>query len=237
MAGPKTSLRERIVEATMQMVADEGWRGCSLDDLLARTGAERPAFYREFDDLYSVIAAASRRLDGEMLAAADFEPEETVRDRLFALIMARFDAAKPWRQAIARLARAAATDPLLAALGLRSLHHTAARALETAGLTTAGLFGPGRVAAFVAGVLLPSSRVWLADDSEDLARTMAELDRRLGQAEGLAGRAGPLAGRRPESPREKHARETAPPSEGAHGGRPRRGRGRTSDPGSQKEER
>jgi len=233
MASPKTSLRETIIDATMQMVEDEGWGGCTVDDLLARTGAERAAFYGEFDDLYSVISAASRRLDGAMLAAADFEPEEGVRDRVFALIMARFDAAKPWRQAIARLARAAATDPILAALGLRSLHHTAARALETAGVATGGPLGSGRIAGLVAGVLLPAARVWLRDDGEDLARTMAELDRRLGRVERLAGRMGPLSGAPADTSREGRESTPAPQPEIGVKERSHRGRGGASDTGSQ----
>jgi len=203
MSSGAETVRDRVIETAMQAVAEEGWRNCSLEVIIARSEVDPQAVYREFGDSYSVIAAAAWRLDGAMLeAAADFDPEEQTRDRLFALLMARFDAARPWRRAIERLSRAALSDPMLAAIGLRSLRHTAELALRTAGIATTGPFAPVRVSGFAMGVLLPAGRAWLKDDSEDLSRTMTELDNRLRQAERLAARMGPIKGghaRRPEA--------------------------------------
>jgi hypothetical protein len=48
----------------------------------------------------------------------------------------------------------------------------------------------------LAGIYVRVFNVWLKDDSADLARTLAELDRRLQQAEGLARWLRGLRGRR-----------------------------------------
>jgi hypothetical protein len=61
--------------------------------------------------------------------------------------------------------------------------------LEAAGLSTAGLRGRLRVRA-LAVLYLSVLRVFLRDDSEDLAKTMAALDRRLRQAEPWLGLGG-----------------------------------------------
>jgi hypothetical protein len=57
--------------------------------------------------------------------------------------------------------------------------------LEAAGISASGLKGAlrlkGLLAIYVAGL-----RVFANDESEDLAKTMAEVDKRLGQAERLS---------------------------------------------------
>jgi hypothetical protein len=50
--------------------------------------------------------------------------------------------------------------------------------LREAGLSDTGLHGRLRVAALL-GVWMATQRVWLRDDTDDRARTMAALDRHL----------------------------------------------------------
>jgi len=195
-AAAPQSVRERVIEAAMEVIAVHGWRHADIEAVLAAAGVSERDFYGEFDGLGAVIAGGSRRLDAAMLEACDdFEPGESVRDKLFALLMARFDAAQPWREATARLVRAAPTDPRLGAVGMRALSAAATRALEAAGVNPHGFLGPGRVHTLVVSVLLPVGRVWLKDDTAEMGKTMAELDKRLGQMERLASWLGPLAGR------------------------------------------
>nr|WP_292064952.1 hypothetical protein [Brevundimonas sp. UBA7664] len=82
-------------------------------------------------------------------------------------------------------------DPLAALCFAESgLKRSLDWALAAAQLDAASLRGAVRRKALGA-IYLDTLRVWLADDSADLARTMAHLDKRLGQAEGgLAGRSG-----------------------------------------------
>ncbi len=61
--------------------------------------------------------------------------------------------------------------------------------LEAAGLSSAGIRGRFRVRA-LAVLYLCVLRVFVRDDSEDLAKTMAALDRRLRQAEPWLGLGG-----------------------------------------------
>jgi hypothetical protein len=61
--------------------------------------------------------------------------------------------------------------------------------LEAAGVSTAGLRGRLRVRA-LAVLYLSELRVFLRDDTEDLSKTMAALDRRLRQAEPWLGLGG-----------------------------------------------
>ena len=77
-----------------------------------------------------------------------------------------------------------ATPNAFAAL-LCQLRRSLSLTLEAAGISASGLKGAlrlkGLLAIYVAGL-----RVFANDESEDLAKTMAEVDKRLGQAERLS---------------------------------------------------
>jgi hypothetical protein len=100
--------------------------------------------------------------------------------------MLRFDALAPHKKAVASILADVPADPLAALTEARPLLRSMAWMLEAAGLSAAGLGGCLRVHG-LAGVYLATLRVWLGDDSSDLARTMAALDRNLRRAESLVG--------------------------------------------------
>src|SRR5438874_12889581 len=52
------AMRERIVQAAAELVAEKGAAGVSLDDVRARTGASRSQLYHYFDDRDDLIRAA-----------------------------------------------------------------------------------------------------------------------------------------------------------------------------------
>ena len=92
--------------------------------------------------------------------------------------MRRFDALHPYRDAMEVLGRELPGDPMAAlALGT-GLLRSMAWMLEAAGIATHGLRGAVAVK-LTAGAYAATLRVWLSDDTPDLAQTMATLDRRL----------------------------------------------------------
>lgn len=114
-----------------------------------------------------------------MLAAPpEKEAGEHPRDRLFDLLMRRFDALQPYRPALSVLARELPTDPCTAFLAGGRLLRSMAWMLEAGGIATAGIGGAIAVR-LAAAAYLATFRVWLRDESTDLGPTMAALDRRL----------------------------------------------------------
>jgi hypothetical protein len=100
--------------------------------------------------------------------------------------MRRYEALAPHKAALSAILRHGCRHPLAALCGIPGLLHSMAWMLEAAGISTAGLAGMLR-AKGLAAVHLATLRVWLRDDSPDMARTMAALDRNLKRAESLAG--------------------------------------------------
>lgn len=172
-------LRAAVLDAAVALLAARGWRAFTLEELAAKTGHDAVELRRLFATPHDVLVALAERADAAMCdAARSFAPGDSAHDRLHALLFARFAAAAGEREAIRRLLPATACDPLLAAVHLRNLHATATRALTLAGLAADGpLRRLAAIKLLAAGVIMPVLPVWLGDDSTDLARTDAALDR------------------------------------------------------------
>ena len=105
-----------------------------------------------------------------------------IREKILEAILHRFEVYAPYRVQIQALNRAARARPDLAlALGL-GLQAVTRRMLAMAGDNCDDWRGLMRVKGVV-GVVMVVARVWMKDNSPDLAPTMKELDRRLQQAE------------------------------------------------------
>lgn len=175
-----------LVGLAFTLIGERGWRGFSFAELARRAELPLAQVYAELPDRGALLRSLGRRLDAEMLAVEASELEGmSPRERVFELIMRRFDAMAPVKPALRSLARDGARDPGLTAAGLCNVGRLATRLLdaaETRDGPTAHLIARHVLAAIYVRVF----NVWLDDDTVDLARTLAELDRRLQQAEGMA---------------------------------------------------
>src|SRR5690606_32073688 len=117
------------------------------------------------------------------------------RDRLFDVIMRRLDVLQPHKEALGVILRDQLRDPLTTVCGFSRLARSMAVTLEAAGFSTSGIRGVLRLKGLSA-VYLSTLRVWLRDDSEDMAKTMAHLDKQLARVDSLVGRLGRVRPRR-----------------------------------------
>ncbi len=180
-------MTDPVLSGWMTVIGRDGWTAARIDAAAAAAGLTTGTVAATLPDRWAALAAFGAALDVAALAEAGSDRDASVRDRLFAILMARFDAAQDQRAAVQVLAAAAARDPGLAAFMALALPRSVARLAEAAGVATDGLTGLLRVQALTV-LVLAVTRVWLADDSVDLAATMKALDERLMQAEGWARR-------------------------------------------------
>jgi AcrR family transcriptional regulator len=178
-ARPTPSDSDKIIDAALACIARQGWRRLSLADIAAEAGLPILRAYRLFSSKPAILCGFFRRIDEAVLAAPpDGEPDERPRDRVFDLLMRRFDALHPYRAALDVLARDLPTDPLAALTAGVGLLRSMRWMLEAAGISAEGLGGAVAVK-LTAAAYLATLRVWRRDESPDLAPTMAALDRRL----------------------------------------------------------
>jgi AcrR family transcriptional regulator len=180
--------RDRIVDAALALIAQDGWRGLSMAAIAAEAGLPILGLYRAFPSKTAILCGFFRRIDEVVLAAPiEAAADERPRDRVFDLLMRRFDALQPYRGAIEVLGRELPTDPLATLAAGAGLLRSIAWMLEAAGIAADGLGGM-LAAKLTAAAYMATLRIWLRDDTPDLAPTMAALDRRLRGIERWYGR-------------------------------------------------
>ncbi len=175
---------DTVLDAFLRLVAERGYGNVTLRDVAAAADMGLADLYRLYRDKTALVSGIMARVDANVLAGTprQIDPEETARDRLFDVMMRRYDALKPHREAVRSIARAARRDPLLALALAPSVHRSMAAMLEAAGLSSEGLAGAMRQNGLLA-IHAAVSRVFDGDDSADLSKTMAALDSRLKTAE------------------------------------------------------
>ncbi len=197
------------MHSALKRAAAGGWQSASLAAVAADAGVSLVDAYAVFPTRFALLAGLLARTDRQVLVAGPADPEDMPRDRLFDILMRRFDALAAERDGVVAIVRALPGDPLTAVQLAPGFAASIAWMLEAAGLSTTGVVGSLRVKG-LAVVYLATLRTWLDDDSLDMAKTMAALDRNLQRAELLARRLpGPL--RPVKDP------ETEPPSAPAAG--------------------
>lgn len=172
------------LDAFLALVAEKGFTEVTLRDVAAKAETGLADLYRRYPDKVSLVSGFLARVDDAVLAGTPrvIDPEETARDRLFDVMMRRYDVLRPHRAALASIRRAATRDPLLAVALGPALRRSMAAMLEAAGLASEGISGAVRQNGLLA-IDYAVARVFDRDETQDLSKTMAALDSRLKTAE------------------------------------------------------
>lgn len=184
---PRQSIEDKIIDSALRLTAEEGWSRVSLSDVAQQASVPLSDLHGQFSGKRSILSAFSRRTDVRVLRAVDPDDQEGERpkDRLFDVLMLRFDELQNHKEAMRAISRDLARDPfgLLAGArpALRSMHWM----LEAASIDSGGVYGAVRARA-LGLVWLAAFRVWL-EDEPGLGKTMSELDKRLQQSVALWG--------------------------------------------------
>lgn len=176
-----------VIEAALRLAAERGWADLALADIAVAAKLPLADLYASYPSKTAILAGLSRQVDREVLAGLKSSSDESTRDRLFDLLMKRFDALLPYRDGLSAVARDLGRDPVAALCGLGQFARSMALMLEAAGVSSSGFAGVLRTKGLGA-IYLATMRDWFRDDSTDKARTMAALDARLRRAEGWAHR-------------------------------------------------
>ncbi len=182
-------MREKIVDALMTLATERLWEQISLADVAGRASVSLAQFRDAFPSKGAILGAFSRRIDRIVLeGTSDDLSGESEKDRLFDVLMRRFDAMAPYKPALKNINDWAMHEPsalpALNQLAINSLRFM----LEAAGLSSEGPLG----ALKLQGLALAWTHVfhiWLNDETPDQAATMAALDKEVSRGEAFVARA------------------------------------------------
>ena len=177
------SKRSKAVRAAFDLAEKRGWRDVTLLDIAQAAGISLSDLRREFTSKNDIIRAFQQEVDAEVLAKTKAAPEaQSPRERLFDIVMTRFELMAPYKQALKRIAGYLGCRPGEAATVLRSSLASQYWMLAGAGAKLDGPGGALRVAGLTA-IYGKVFQVWLDDPSPSLDKTMAALDKRLTKGE------------------------------------------------------
>lgn len=184
----KADIPKHVIDTAFDMAAERGWRDLSLAEIAEAAKVPLSTLYPLFPSKQAIIESFADQVDAAVMADEDREGSEApAHDRLFEVLMHRFETMQPKREAIGAILQDQLRDPLMICCGLGRLGRSMAATLEAAGFSTSGLRGLVRVKG-ISAVYLSTLRVWLRDESDDMAKTMAFLDKQLRRVDSLASR-------------------------------------------------
>jgi AcrR family transcriptional regulator len=179
-------LKERAVAGALDLASRMGWDMITMTDIADKAHVSLAELSEIFDDKTDILIAYGRQIDKKVLVVcAGTDPSMPERDRIFDILMERFDALNDNRAAVVSILKSFTLDPKQAVISLPHLGRSMAWMLEVAGIDTNGIKGAIRVAGLTI-IYLNALRHWMKDHSADLAKTMAALDKSLSRAEQCA---------------------------------------------------
>jgi len=183
-AAPPAAPEDAALDAALRLAETRKWSEISLPEIAEAAGLSLADMLRVAPSKPALMAAFARRVDGAMLAAK-IDADGSVKDKLFEILMRRFDALAPHKAAVKNMLADLPREPIAAICALPSLLRSMRWAAEAAGVRTATPLAPFKINA-LAVAYLAALLVWRDDDSADAAKTMAALDKSLGRLEALA---------------------------------------------------
>lgn len=186
-AKKKTVSKEDIVLQALKLAEELGWEHVTLPDIAEAAGVDMAALHADFADKTDILVVFGRMIDARVLEGMGGEasPEASTRDRLFDVMMERFDVLNEYRGGITAILQSFRYDPKQAVVSCPYLCRSMVWMLEVSGVNTNGIRGAIKVSGLTA-LYLNVLRVWAKDDAPDLGKTMAALDKDLGRVEKLA---------------------------------------------------
>ncbi len=168
-----------VIGAVFQQAGLLGWRDTALVSAARDAGLDLARVRARFPTKTAVLLRFGTVADQAALAGAT--GEGTHRERLFDVLMLRFDQLQQHRGGVLALMESLRTDPGLALLLYGATLRSMQWLLDAAEVPSTGVAGALRVHGLVA-IWAYALRAWERDDGADLPATMAAVDQGLDRA-------------------------------------------------------
>lgn len=179
MPRKKKSPQDAAIDAALALAERRPWREVRLADVAAEAGLGLAELAEVAGDKTEILKLFAHRTDAALLRSLESDPVEgEPHDRLFDILMRRFELIAPHRRAIARIIVSPPEAPSDWLKLVASALETQTWVLAAAGIEDDGARGALKRngLALVYGRVL---RVWAEEEDAGLPRTMAALDRAL----------------------------------------------------------
>ena len=178
--------RMDYVRAALVVAQSLPWDMVTLQDISDEAGGSLAQMREYFDDKTDILGAYGAHIDREMLSEVEqLDKNMSVRDKLFELMMIRFDVIENDRNAVVSIVRSLRSDPKSMLYSLPHLCRSMEWIFEGSGVQVNGIKGSAKIIGLTM-VYLNTLRAWINEENPDLSDTMAALDKGLKQADSWA---------------------------------------------------
>jgi len=180
------TLELRLINAAIGLATRQRWRDISIRDIAIKARVPTAEVLTLFPSKQSILEGFERSINMMVLEDLLNEPEtgDSTKDRLFDILMRRFEAMSDYKEGLAAIGVDLGFDPCIALRSLSSLYSSMALTLEAAHISTSGPGGKLRIHGLMV-IYAYCLRVWFRDGNKDLSSTMAAVDRGVSFAEKL----------------------------------------------------
>ena len=175
---------KNFIKKGFYLINDIGWDKFSLEKLSTKENIPVEDLKDLFKCKYSIVDKFSRMVDKNIeskLKIEDFK-DSSKKDILFELIMMRFDEMEEFKGSLAKILDASRNKPLLISIITKNVMNTMDFFLELSNSYNNYAFDVLKKN-FLFLIYSITFKTWLSDNTEELSKTMAELDRLLSTAE------------------------------------------------------
>ena len=176
-----------LVKSSFDIIEKSGWKSFSLQKLSETEKIPINEIKFFFKSEITILAEFSKMIDIKVEKSFDYEEltNTSVKDNLFELIMLRLEFMQPYRNALKSIKSSFKSDPLVAKSVAKNVMNSLDFYLE---LTNAfndsflDIFKKKSIFLIYSYIFM----IWLEDDSDELSKTMSELDKLLTFSEKIA---------------------------------------------------
>ena len=176
-----------LVKSSFNIIEKSGWKSFSLQKLSYAEKIPINEIKIFFKSEITILDEFSKMIDIKVEKSFDYEEltNTSVKDNLFELIMLRLEYMQPYRNALKSIKSSFKSDPLVAKSVAKNVMYSLDFYLE---LTNAfndsflDIFKKKSIFLIYSYIFM----IWLEDDSDELSKTMSELDKLLTFSEKIA---------------------------------------------------
>lgn len=183
----KQDMKIKIIESALALAASQGWEYTTLRDIAQHAELSMSELFAVIEDKDDILVAFGKLIDARVMEGVSLSDDDmtTPREKLFDILMDRYEVLNDYRDGLVSILDSFKCDPKQVIISMPYLCKSMGWMLEASGIETSGFKGALKVAGMT-GVYLKVLRTWKEDDSADLAKTMAALDKTLERAEKAA---------------------------------------------------
>ena len=176
-----------LVKSSFNIIEKSGWKSFSLQKLSYAEKIPINEIKIFFKSEITILDEFSKMIDIKVEKSFDYEEltNTSVKDNLFELIMLRLEFMQPYRNALKNINNSFKLDPLVAKSVAKNVMNSLDFYLELTNAfndTFLDIFKKKSIFLIYSYIFM----IWLEDDSDELSKTMSELDKLLTFSEKIA---------------------------------------------------